>query len=69
MCLSSVYNEHRELLSKNVAEVTARDGKLVFSDILGRTFSVSGIIEKIDLMENEILVRTACDTAENAFLK
>ena len=34
-----------------------------------KNFFFLGIIEKIDLMENEILVRTACDTAENAFLK
>ena len=59
MCLSTVYNEQRELLAKNVAGVTLQDGKLVFSDIMGRTVAVTGTIEKIDLMENEILVRQA----------
>lgn len=57
MCLSTVYNEKKEILSKNVAAVTMEDGKLFFSDILGRTVSVAGTIEKIDLMENEILIR------------
>lgn len=59
MCLSTVYNEHREVLAKNVAAVTAENGQLVFSDILGRTVAVMGTIEKIDLTENEILVRQA----------
>ena len=59
MCLSAVYNEKRELLAKNVAAVTTQDGQLVFSDILGRTVAIVGSIEKIDLMENEILVRQA----------
>lgn len=59
MCLSTVYNEKQEILAKNVAGVTLQDGKLVFSDILGRTVAVMGTIEKIDLMENEILVRQA----------
>ena len=69
MCLSTVYNEKQEVLAKNVAGVASENGKLTFTDILGRTVAVVGTIEKIDLMENEILVRTACDTAENAFLK
>ena len=59
MCLSTVYNEKQEILAKNVAGVTLEDGKLLFSDILGRTVAVIGTIEKIDLMENEILVRQA----------
>ena len=59
MCLSTVYNEKQEVLAKNVAGVTMQDGKLVFSDILGRTVAIIGTIEKIDLMENEILVRQA----------
>ena len=59
MCLSTVYNEKQELLAKNVANVSLQDGKLLFSDILGRTVAVVGTIEKIDLMENEILVRQA----------
>lgn len=57
MCLSTVYNTQKKVLSKNVAAVTVENGQLVFSDILGRKVAVSGIIEKIDLMENEILVR------------
>ena len=59
MCLSTVYNEKQEVLAKNVACVTTQDDKLIFSDILGRTVAVTGTIEKIDLMENEICIRQA----------
>ena len=57
MCLSTVYNEKNELLAKNVASVTARDGKLIFTDIMGAVVAVTGTIETIDLMENFIHVR------------
>lgn len=59
MCLSTIYNEKQEVLAKNIAAVTTQNGQLVFSDILGRTVAVTGVIEKIDLMENEILIRQA----------
>ena len=35
MCLSTVYNEKREVLAKNVATVKAEKGRLIFTDILG----------------------------------
>ena len=57
MCLSSVYNEKRELLARNVASVKAEKGRIVFTDIMGIPLSVAGEIERIDLMENEILIR------------
>lgn len=57
MCLSSVYNEKRELLARNVASVKAEKGRIVFTDIMGIPLSVAGEIERVDLMENEILIR------------
>ena len=57
MCLSSVYNEKRELLARNVASVKAEKGRIVFTDIMGILLSVAGEIERVDLMENEILIR------------
>ncbi len=57
MCLSSVYNEKRELLARNVTSVKAEKGRIVFTDIMGIPLSVAGEIERIDLMENEILIR------------
>lgn len=59
MCLSTVYNENHELLAKNVASVTAKDGKLLFTDIMGVTVAVTGTIETIDLMDNFIHIRQA----------
>ncbi len=64
MCLSSVYNEKRELLAKNVAAVKAEKGRLVFTDIMGIPVSVAGFIEKVDLMENEIYIRQGEDNAK-----
>ena len=59
MCLSTVLTTERQVVCKNVAAVTQKDGKLVFTDIMGIPTAVEGSIEKIDLMENEILIRKA----------
>lgn len=59
MCLSTVLTMERQVVCKNVAAVTQKDGKLVFTDIMGIPTVVAGSIEKIDLMENEILIRKA----------
>lgn len=59
MCLSTVLTTERQVVCKNVAAVTQKDGKLVFTDIMGIPTVVAGSIEKIDLMENEILIRKA----------
>ena len=44
------------MIARNVATVRAEKGRLVFTDIMGIPVSVSGTIEKVDLMENEIFV-------------
>ena len=59
MCLSTVLTMEHQVVCKNVAAVTQKDGKLVFTDIMGIPTVVDGSIEKIDLMENEILIRKA----------
>ena len=59
MCLSTVLTMEQQVVCKNVAAVTQKDGKLVFTDIMGIPTVVEGSIEKIDLMENEILIRKA----------
>ena len=41
----------------NVASVKAEKGRIVFTDIMGIPLSVAGEIERVDLMENEILIR------------
>ena len=62
MCLSTVYireeEEKSRQLARNVATVKVRDGKLIFTDIMGVTTEVDAEIETIDLMENYIYIRT-----------
>ena len=53
MCLSTVYNTAQQVLCKNVASVTEKDGQLIFTDIMG----VPTSIQKIDLMDNIIVIR------------
>ncbi len=60
MCLSTVYtlrDSKPEPLCKNIASVTTRDGKLVFTDIMGVTTVVDATIQRIDLMDNFIWIR------------
>ena len=59
MCLSTVYNTDRQVLCKNVAAVTEKDGRLIFTDIMGVPTAITGAIEKIDLMDNVIIIRQA----------
>ena len=57
MCLSTVYDEKKQVLAKNVAAVTQRDDQLIFTDIMGIPVAITGTIEKIDLMDNFIIVK------------
>ncbi len=66
MCLSTVYRLNkenpsdkaaRELIVKNAAAVSVEGDKLVFTDIMGIRTVVDASIEKIDLMDNFILVK------------
>lgn len=59
MCLSTVLTPDRQVVAQNVASVTQQGDHLVFTNILGVPVSVTGTIEKIDLMENEIIIRKA----------
>ena len=59
MCLSTVWTAERQPVWNNVASVTQKDGQLVFTDIMGIPTVVNGQIEKIDLMENEIIIKKA----------
>ena len=51
-------NEDWLRIARNVAEVRVRDGKLVFTDIMGAVTEIDGEIEKIDLMDNYIYIST-----------
>ena len=60
MCLSTVYkNEVNDanLLAKNVADIRMENGQIIFTDLMGIRTVFDGTLEKIDLMDNYVIVR------------
>ena len=60
MCLSTVYkNEVNDanLLARNVADIKVENGKIVFTDLMGIRTVFDGTLEKIDLMDNYVIVK------------
>lgn len=60
MCLSNVYRNSVDagnLLAKNVADIKIVDGQIYFTDIMGIRTVFNGQLEKIDLMDNYIIVK------------
>ena len=60
MCLSTVYkNEVNDanLLAKNVADIKVDHGQIIFTDLMGIRTAFNGSLEKIDLMDNYVIVR------------
>lgn len=60
MCLSTVYkNEVNDanMLAKNVADVRIENGRILFTDLMGIRTVFDGTLEKVDLMDNYIIVR------------
>lgn len=60
MCLSTVYkNEVNDanMLAKNVADIKVGNGQIIFTDLMGIRTVFDGSLEKIDLMDNYVIVR------------
>jgi predicted RNA-binding protein len=60
MCLSTVYkNEVNDanLLAKNVADIKVDNGQIIFTDLMGIRTAFNGSLEKVDLMDNYVIVR------------
>ena len=60
MCLSTVYKNEvsdANMLAKNVADVRIENGQILFTDLMGIRTVFDGTLEKVDLMENYIIVR------------
>lgn len=60
MCLSNVYKNDASadnLLYRNVADVRIDGTKIILTDLMGIRSEIEGSIEKVDLMENYIIVR------------
>ncbi len=60
MCLSTVYkNEVNDanMLARNVADIRVENGQIIFTDLMGIRTTFDGTLEKIDLMDNYVIVR------------
>ena len=60
MCLSTVYKNEigdANMLAKNVADIKVDGGKIIFTDLMGIRTTFDGTLEKIDLMDNYVIVR------------
>ncbi len=69
MCLSNVYEirgEERHLLAKNIADIREDNGELILTDIMGIRTKLYADIEKVDLMENFIIVKPYNFDADSA---
>lgn len=62
MCLSTVYkNEVNDanMLARNIADVRIENGKILFTDLMGIRTVFDGTLEKVNLMDNYIIVKEA----------
>ena len=60
MCLSTVYKNEvsdANMLARNVADIRVENGKIIFTDLMGIRTAFDGTLEKIDLMDNYVIVR------------
>lgn len=60
MCLSTVYkNEVNDanMLARNVADIRVENGQIIFTDLMGIRTTFDGTLEKIDLMDNYVIVK------------
>ena len=60
MCLSNVYKNDTDadnLLYRNVADVRIEGTRIIFTDLMGIRNEIEGVVEKVDLMDNYIIVR------------
>ena len=60
MCLSTVYKNEvsdANMLAKNVADIKVENGQIIFTDLMGIRTVFDGSIEKVDLMDNYVIVK------------
>ncbi len=44
------------MLARNVADSRVEEGKIIFTDLMGVRTSFDGTLQKIDLMDNYVIV-------------
>ncbi len=62
MCLSTAYaleDGKKDFILDKVASFRVENGDIIFEDLLGRTAVVTGIINYVDLLNNEIICTRA----------
>lgn len=62
MCLSTVYKNTQtedQILCRFVSKITAKDGKLVLTDVMGMEVTVEGNLLSADLAEGVVVIETA----------
>lgn len=60
MCLSVVYKNEvndQNLLARNIADVKIEDGQIILTDLMGVRTVLDGRLERVDLMENYIVIK------------
>lgn len=60
MCLSTVYKNEisdANLVARNVADIKIDNGTIYFTDLMGVRTAFDGTLEKVDLMDNYVIVR------------
>lgn len=60
MCLSTVYRNEvsdANMLARNVADIRVENGRLIFTDLMGIRTVFDGTLDKIDLMDNYVIVK------------
>ena len=60
MCLSNVYKgevKDENLLARNIADVRVQDGKIILTDLMGIRKELDASIQKVDLVENYIVIK------------
>lgn len=60
MCLSTAYLETpgttEALIMDRVAKIRVKEGHVELEDLMGRTVSVTGMVQHVDLLENKIMI-------------
>lgn len=45
------------MLAKNVADIKVENGQIIFTDLMGIRTVFDGTLEKVDLMDNYVIVK------------
>lgn len=60
MCLSVVYKDEvneANLLARNIADVRIDEDRIVLTDLMGVRTVIDGSLERVDLMDNYIVIK------------